>query len=142
MKKLRMLKKILVRTKAHTILLGYLIFILCAALIIQIFESGISTYTDALWYCYAVISTTGFGDVLVTSFVAKVISVLLTAYSLIVIAIVTGVVVNFYNQIIELQHKDSVANFVDKLENLDKLSLEELREISDKAKKFNDNVMK
>ncbi len=142
MKKLRMLKKILVRTKAHTILLGYLIFILCAALVIQIFESGISTYTDALWYCYAVISTTGFGDVLVTSFVAKVISVLLTAYSLIVIAIVTGVVVNFYNQIIELQHKDSVANFVDKLENLDKLSLEELREISDKAKKFNDNVMK
>lgn len=137
-----MLKKILVRTKAHTILLGYLIFILCAALVIQIFESGISTYTDALWYCYAVISTTGFGDVLVTSFVAKVISVLLTAYSLIVIAIVTGVVVNFYNQIIELQHKDSVANFVDKLENLDKLSLEELREISDKAKKFNDNVMK
>ena len=49
--------------------------------------------------CYAVISTAGFGDIVVTTFAAKVVSVLLTAYSIVVIALVTGVIVNYYNQL-------------------------------------------
>ena len=59
MRRLHVLKSILVRTHADKILLTYLVFVVIAALIIQIVEPGINRFVDALWYCYAVISTAG-----------------------------------------------------------------------------------
>ena len=57
MKKIRVLGIILKRTKADRVLSGFLLFLFAAALIIQIVEPDINRYVDALWYCYAVIST-------------------------------------------------------------------------------------
>lgn len=142
MKKLRVLKNILVRTKTNQILLTYVGFVLLSAFLILLLDPAISRYGDALWYCYAVISTAGFGDVVVTTLFSKIISVLVTVYSTIVIAIVTGVVVNFYTEITELSRKETLTAFMDKLEHLDTMSKEELREISSQVKKFNDNVRK
>lgn len=136
MKKIRILKSILTRTHAGDILIGYLVFVLAAALVITIAEDGIKTYRDALWYCYAVISTAGFGDIVVTTPVGKIVSIILTAYSLFVIAIVTGVVVNYYTQIISIQQKETIASFLDRLERLPELSKEELEELSQKAAFF------
>ncbi len=142
MKRLRMLKNILVRTKTHQILIVYAIFVLCSAFVILLVEPDINHYIDALWYCYAVVSTTGFGDVLVVTVISKVLSLLVTIYSTLVIAIVTGVVVNFYTEITELQKKETLTAFMDKLEHLDQMSKEELKEISSQVKKFNNNVRK
>ena len=139
MKRLRILKNVLVRTKTSKILLSYIIFVLVDALIIMIADPSITNYGDALWYCYAVISTIGFGDVTVVSAIAKVCSVLLTVYSILVIALITGVVVNFYNQLIQVQQKETISAFADKLQRLPELSKEELQEISDNAKKFMDD---
>lgn len=136
MKKLRILKKILVRTHAHKILFGFVLFILAVALILTLREPGIHNYCDALWYCYAVISTTGFGDIVVVTFIGKALSILLTIYSILVIAIVTGVVVNYYNQIIKLQQEATVTSYINKLEHLPELSKTELEEISQKIAKF------
>lgn len=142
MKRLRVLRNILVRTKTDKILIAYVVFVLFSALLIVLFDPAITSYADALWYCYAVISTAGFGDVVATTFVSKILSLLVTMYSTIVIAIVTGVVVNFYTQIIEMQQKETITAFMDKLEHLENMSKEELKEISVKVKKFNDNVRK
>lgn len=142
MKKLRMLRNILRRTKTNQILLAYTLFVLLCAAVILFVEPGIHRYGDALWYCYAVISTAGFGDIVVTTFIAKIISLFVTLYSILVIAIVTGVVVNFYTEITELQRKDTLAAFLDKLEHLDEMSAEELKEISSQVKKFNDSIRK
>lgn len=136
MKKLRILKAILIRTRASEILLGYLVFVLAAAFLIVLAEPDIHTYGDALWYCYAVISTAGFGDVVVTTLIGKIISVILTIYSVFVIAIVTGVVVNFYNQLLKLQQEETLTAFMDKLERLPEMSQEELEEIARKAAFF------
>ena len=142
MKRLHVLKSILVRTHVNKILISYVGFVLIAALLIQIIEPNIHRYGDALWYCYAVISTAGFGDVIVTTFIAKVISVLVTIYSIIIIALVTGVIVNYYNQLIQIRQKDTLAAFVDRLQRLPELSKEELAEMSANAKKFfQDNNM-
>ena len=75
-------------------LLSFVCFIFFDALIIYIFDPAISTYRDAVWYCYGVISTTGFGDVVVSTPVGRACSVILTIYSTLVIAIVTGVIVS------------------------------------------------
>lgn len=136
MKKLRILKNILVRTNTHKVIFAYVVFVLCSSLAILLIEPDITKYIDALWYCYAVISTAGFGDVVVTTVMAKVISLLVTIYSTLVIAIVTGVVVNFYTQVTELNRKETLTAFMDRLENLENLSQEELKELSTQVKNF------
>lgn len=136
MKKLRILKSILVRTHTTQILFSYLLFLFADALVIQLVEPRIHSYSDALWYCYAVISTAGFGDIVVSTPIGKFLSVLLTIYSLIVIALVTGVIVNYYNQLIQIRQKETIAAFIDKLEHLPELSPEELAAMSEKARLF------
>ena len=111
-----------------------------AAFLIQIFDPNIDTYGNALWFCYAAITTIGFGDVTVVSPIAKIISVLLSIYAILVVAIVTGVVVNYYNQIIEIRQKDTMAAFIDKIQRLPELSNEELEEMSKKARKMVNGV--
>lgn len=136
MKKIRVLGIILKRTKADRVLSGFLLFLFAAALIIQIVEPDINRYVDALWYCYAVISTAGFGDVVAVTFIGKVCSVLLTVYSMFVLAIVTGVVVNFYSQVVETHSKETLTPLMDQLEHLPELSKEELEAISQTIKKL------
>lgn len=136
MKKIKVLWMILKRTKANQILLGFLLFLFTAAAVIQLVEPNINRYGDALWYCYAVISTAGFGDVVAVTCIGKVFSVLLTIYTIFVVAIVTGVVVNYYTQLVELQRKETLAMFMDKLERLPELSKEELERISKKVREF------
>ena len=63
-------------------------------------------------------------------------SVLLTIYSLFVVAIATGVVVNFYTQMVEMQREETLAMFMDQLERLPELSREELENISRKVRRF------
>lgn len=99
-------------------------------------RTDIHRYGDALWYCYAVISTAGFGDIVTVTLIGKICSVLLTIYTIFVVAIVTGVVVNFYTQLVEMQQKETLAMFMDKLERLPELSKEELEHISQKVRKF------
>ncbi len=136
MKKLRILWGILRHTHADRILLGFVLFLLADAAIIQIVEPDINRYGDALWYCYAVISTAGFGDIVAVTLIGKTCSVLLTIYTLFVVAIVTGVVVNFYTQLVELQRKETLAAFMDKLERLPELSKDELETISRNIKRY------
>ena len=136
MKKLRILKSILKRTHTTGILTGYLVFLLIDALFIFLSDPAITSYGDSLWYCYAVVSTAGFGDIVVTTFFAKLCSVLLTIYSIIVIALVTGVIVNYYNQLIQIRQKGTLSAFIDRIQRLPELSAEELADISENAKKF------
>ena len=136
MKKIKVLWLILKRTKADRILSGFFLFLFAAAGIIQLAEPDITRYGDALWYCYAVISTAGFGDVVAVTFLGKRCSVLLTVYSIFVVAIVTGVVVNFYSQLVEMHDRETLTIFMDKLEHLPDLSKEELETISQKIKQL------
>ena len=137
MKRLRILKNVLHYTKADKILWSYIVFVLLDALVIWLAEPTISTYRDSLWYCCATISTAGFGEFVSTVPISRIATVLLMIYSVLVIAVVTGVVVNFYNQLISIKQNDTVASFVHKLERLPEMSKEELQEISNNVSKFN-----
>ena len=77
----------------------------------------------------------GFGDIVAITFIGKLVSVLVTIYTIFVVAIVTGVVVNYYGQIVEMQRRETAMMFLDKLERLPELSKEELEDISKMGKK-------
>lgn len=130
MRKLRVLKKILARTQADKMLISFFVFFLVDAFVIYCAEPTFATYRDALWYCYAVITTIGFGDLVVTTALAKICTILLSLYSILIIAIVTGIIVSYYTELTKLQQSDSVATFLEKAEHLSELSKEELDELS------------
>ena len=136
MPNLRTLYRIMKQTNGIRIFSYYMLFVFISALLILLVEPEITNYGDALWYCYAVISTAGFGDIVVHTILAKLISVVVTAYSLIVIAILTGIVVNFYNEILEARRKETLSAFLDRLEKLPELSHEELVELSKRVHQF------
>lgn len=142
MRKLRVIKGIFVRTKAHRILYSFLIFFFLGALVIWLVDPGIDSYGNALWYCYTVVSTVGFGDVVADAFLTRIISVLLTVYGLFALAILTGVIVNFYTQMIQIQQRDTLAAYADKLDHLPELSREELEKLSQEIRKFRKTIPK
>lgn len=134
MKSLRILKNVLKRTKASELIGGFVVFFLIVAFIIMLVEPEIYTYGQALWYCYSVFSTAGFGDVIAVTLIGRLLSVLLTIVTLVVVGVVTGVIVAFYNDLVAMRYKASKAEVLDALEHLDDLSKEELRELSEKIK--------
>ena len=136
MKKLRILRMVLHKTKADRLVLGFVVFLLVVSGILWAVEPGMTTYREALWYCYAIISTSGFGDFVAVTFVGRVCSILVTIYAIFVIGIVTGVVVSYFQQTVQVQFEDSKMAFLDKLERLPERSKEELEEMAAKARKL------
>ncbi len=136
MKKIRILGEILRRTHADKILLGFVAFLFIDAFLIMLAEPGISHYGDAIWYCYVALATIGFGDFVAVTLVGRILTIVLSLYATLVIAIITGVVVNYYMQIIALRQKETLTHLMDRLECLPEMSVEELQEISNKVKYF------
>ena len=136
MKKLIVLNKILKRTKAYQIIASLVIVVFLLAFVIFLREPDITTYGDALWYVFADMFTVGFGDIVATTPLARILSVFLTVYTSFVLALVTGVVVSFYTEIVSLKYKESREHILSSLTKLPELSKEELTELAEKIKKI------
>ncbi|MCQ4637640.1 potassium channel family protein [Anaerovorax odorimutans] len=136
MKKLRMLWAILKRTHADKILFTFIINLFVVALLILLVEPDIHRYIDSLWYCYVSIATIGFGDIVAVTILGRLLTVYLSLHAILVIAIIPGVIVSYYTEVVNLRERETVTVFLDKLEHLPELSKEELQQLADKVKKF------
>ncbi len=96
--KIRVLFKIILSTFSLEILFGLLILIVTFSLVFVSIEEGIETFPDALWYCFAVVTTIGFGDIVAVTPIGRVLTVILGLYGLVVVAVITSIIVNFYNE--------------------------------------------
>ncbi len=127
----------LVETRADRIIYGFLAFFLISAFIVWLAEPGIKTYWDSIWYMYSVFSTAGFGDLVAVTVIGRILSIVLSVYTILVVAVVTGVIVAFYNDLVSVRYKASKAEIQDKLEHLEDLSKEELADLSRKIRTLN-----
>ena len=96
--KLNILMNIIRETYVMEILLGLLLMIIACSSIMSTLEPNMENYGDALWYCFALVTTIGFGDISATTLVGRVLSVFLGIYGIVVVAIITSVIVNFYGE--------------------------------------------
>ncbi len=128
--------KILRRTGTLKIFLSFLLFLCVAAVFLALFDPGIETFGDGLWYCFVAATTIGFGDLVAVTRLGRVITVLVSAYGILMTAMVPGVVVSYYMEYLKLREKETISVFLEKLENLPELSQEELEQLSQRVREF------
>ena len=135
-RKTRMLFQILKNPTIYRLIVGYLITFALIALLILILEPTVKTYGNSLWYCFVSCSTIGFGDIVATNFISKLLTVVLYIYTIVIIAVVTAIITQYFLEIAKMQKDESVSMFLNDLENLPKLPKERLTEISEKVKEI------
>ena len=99
LEKMKIFIDILVKTHTIDIIVCLLTFMIAFSFALPIFEEKITNFWDAMWYCFTVITTIGFGDLVVTSRIGRILTVILGIYGIVVVAILTSVIVNFYNEV-------------------------------------------
>ena len=92
------LVSIIKKTYTIEILYGLVTLMLSTSILLTVVDDAFNNFGDALWYCFAVVTTIGFGDFAATSFVGRMLTVVLGIYGIIVVALITSIIVNFYNE--------------------------------------------
>ena len=101
------LRKIVVKTHAAEIIFGLILLIFTFAMLLTFFEPNMGKFTDALWYCFAIVTTIGFGDLTAVTDFGRILSVILGAYGIVVVALITSIIVNFYGEMKASPETDS-----------------------------------
>ena len=123
--KFKVLFKIILKTYALEIILGLFTMMVASSLIFMLNEPGIPTFADGLWYAFAVVTTIGFGDFTAVTWIGRLMTCILGAYGILVVAVLTSIIVNFYNE--TAGKKDS--------EGIKEVTSEVEKEIEEKKKK-------
>jgi len=96
--RLNSLRKILKKTYAAEILYGMLLLIVAVVIVLPGMEPSIRDVGDGLWYSFSLVTTIGLGDIAAVTIPGRILSVILGLYGLVVVALVTSVIVNLYNE--------------------------------------------
>ena len=96
--KFTVLFKIIVRTFALEVILGLLTIMIAFSLVFMLYEESITNFADGLWYSFAVVTTIGFGDYVAVTPIGRILTTVLGFYGIIVVAVITSIIVNFYNE--------------------------------------------
>lgn len=99
LEKVRLFITILIETHLFEVLICLLALMIAFSFILPIVDDKIDGFWNAMWYCFAVITTIGFGDYVSTTVLGRIITVILGIYGIIVVAIITSVIVNYYNAV-------------------------------------------
>lgn len=110
LEKIKLLFNILVKTHTIDVIVCLVSIMIAFSFILQRFEEKINNFWDAMWYCFTVITTIGFGDFYATSLWGRILTVILGIYGIVVVAIITSVVVNYYN---EVTKKEKARDFIE-----------------------------
>ena len=93
------LRKIIRKTYAMEIIMVLLLLICAFSYVFVYTEPAMPSFTDGLWYCFAIVTTIGFGDITAVSLIGRILSVILGIYGIIVVALITSIIVNFYGEV-------------------------------------------
>ena len=98
--RLDLLREIVQQTYVAEIIFGLLLLIASFSFVLRYTDRAAfgGEYTNALWYCFAVVTTIGFGDMTATSAIGRILTVIMGVYGIIVVALITSIIVNFYGE--------------------------------------------
>lgn len=135
MKTCKRIFTILKRTGALKAFIAFIIMCAFASIIFKYSEPTIDTIWDGFWYCFVSSTTIGFGDFYANTVIGRIVTIIISISGMFVFAMMTGVIISYYNEYLHSRKNQTISMFLEKLENLPNLSKEELEEISKKVKK-------
>lgn len=136
MKDRKLIWKLIKSTYMDKVLTVFFIWTLVTCAVLMVVEPAINSFGTAIWYCFEVVTTVGFGDIPVVTVIGRTVTIIIGLYGLIVLALLTALIVDFYQEKMRIRSRESIAEFMDKLERLPELSEDELADLSDRVKKF------
>ena len=104
--RLDVLGKIIRKTYAAEILFGLVLLMVAFSLLLSLVDGNMTEFSDALWFCFATVTTIGYGDISASSPISRILSVILGVYGIIVVALITSIIVNFYNEMKSAKEED------------------------------------
>ena len=128
------------KTDAIKIVINYIVICFIAALVLKFVDPNIKTYGEGLWYCFVASYTIGFGDIVVTTAIGKIITFIVVVHGMFVFAIMTGLIITYYNDFVNYRKYHKVEAFLDELESLPDLSKEELIKVKEKAEVLKNRI--
>ena len=122
---------------AQRIFIVYLVFLLvCCGVFCLAEPETFSGYGDAVWYCFQTITTIGFGDIVPRTMLVRALSVVVGLSALLVVALLTGVTVSFFNEKMRLRRNESFIEFDHGMEHLTELSSDQLARLEEQYRAF------
>ncbi|NQN88090.1 two pore domain potassium channel family protein [Streptococcus suis] len=97
--RLRILWHILKVTGFATFLTSFVSFIFLAAGLLLWLEPDFTNYGDSFWYSFVTATTVGYGDMLVTTALGRIISIVLAIYGILFLGSLSGLVVSYYTEV-------------------------------------------
>jgi voltage-gated potassium channel len=136
MERLKLLRVVMRRLQFDRIIAGFVVFLFVASAIIAAVEPGIHGLGEGLWYSFVACTSIGFGDLVAVTFTGRLLTVIITIYEILIVAMFSGVVVSYYLEVVHRRENETLTAFLDRLEHLTELSDEELAEMQDQVKRF------
>lgn len=122
--KLHIISNIIKKSLVKEIGLGLVILIVLCSVYFTVVEPNITSYVDALWYSFSVITTIGFGDVSVVTTLGRILSVILGIAGIVVVALFTSFIVNFYNEMNKKREEKTMKKLIKESEEENKEKVE------------------
>ena len=126
--KLDVVSKIIKKSLVNEILMLLIILIILCSVYFTVGEPNITSYVDSLWYSFSVITTIGFGDLPVVTTFGRILSVILGISGIVVVALVTSFIVNFYNEMSRRRDEATLEKILDEEKKLKETIEEQKKE--------------
>ena len=126
--KINVLFDIIRKSLVEEIIITLLIQIILCSVYFTIVEPDITSYVDALWYSFSVITTIGFGDVYVVTTFGRILSVILGINGIAVVAVFTSLIVNFYNEMNKKREEKTLKKILNEVKEIEKTEEEQEKE--------------
>lgn len=139
MRPLKRMLRVLKHTGAIKIFFAYVIILCIGGVLLCFIEPQIHSFFEGVYYCFVASTTIGFGDIVPITMPGRIITVFVTIAGILTVAMVPGVVVAYYTEYLKARENETISTFLEKLEQLPELSKDELTEISEKVRRFNQN---
>ena len=123
--RLNVVSRIIKKSMVYEIILALMILVILCSVYFTIVEPSMTSYVDSLWYSFAVITTIGFGDVTVSTTLGRILSVILGISGIVVVALFTSFIVNFYNEMNKKRDEAELRRVIKKIDELEKIEKEE-----------------
>ncbi len=125
-KQIKILKKILKFTNLDKALGTLAILLLISSILMWKIEPNINNMFDGLWWSVTTVTTVGYGDIIITTVIGKIVGMILMIYGILLLTLITGTIVTFASEIMKEDRKQTLQDLKFRIDNIHKLNEEEL----------------